>query len=352
MTVSERLPEPIGDPRHAAGPMADRIGDDLLENRTARLVEEGLAANTRLAYARDFAVYATWCEATGRPLLPATAATLANYVAHLAAQQYAPSTIDRALACILAAHDHAQLSKPATTAARLALRAYRRDRAQQGHRPRKSPPITVDRLRAMIDALPADTPTGRRDRAILVLGFAIMARRSELTDVDLDDLTFTTEGLELYVPFSKTDQDASGETVAIPYGQHPRTCPVRVTHAWLTDLTDAAITTGPLFRPIDRHGRIAHHTHPAAGRGRRERLTPQTINLIVKRAAAAAALEHADTYTAHGLRAGGATSAAKAGAPMSAITRHGRWADGSPVVAGYIRQADKWTDNPLHGIGL
>lgn len=62
--------------------------------------------------------------------------------------------------------------------------------------------------------------------------------------------------------------------------------------------------------------------------------------------------ELADAYTAHGLRAGGATSAAKAGAPMSAITRHGRWADGSPVVAGYIRQADKWNDNPLHGIGL
>ncbi|NUR92150.1 MAG: site-specific integrase [Nonomuraea sp.] len=204
----------------------------------------------------------------------------------------------------------------------------------------------------MVDALPDGTPTGRRDRAILVLGFALMGRRSEITDIDIDDLTFTADGLELYVPFSKTDQDAQGESVAIPYGQHPQTCPVRVTRAWLADLTGAGVTTGPLFRPIDRHGRIAARAHPVAGRGHRERLTPQSINLIVKRAAAAAGLVHADAYTAHGLRAGGATSAAKAGAPMSAITRHGRWADGSPVVAGYIRQADKWNDNPLHGIGL
>ncbi|MER6514529.1 site-specific integrase [Nonomuraea sp. NPDC001636] len=150
MGAPERLPE-----RVLAPPAPD---EHLLEGRTARLVDEGLAANTRLAYARDFGAYATWCASTGRTLLPATPATLANYVAHLAAQHYAPSTIDRALACVLAAHDHAQLAKPATTAARLALRAYRRERAQQGHRPRKSPPITVDRLRAMVDALPAGPP--------------------------------------------------------------------------------------------------------------------------------------------------------------------------------------------------
>ncbi|MFI6503873.1 tyrosine-type recombinase/integrase [Nonomuraea typhae] len=336
----------------APRPAAASSAEHTLDGAAARLVEDGLAANTRIAYARDFAAYAAWCEQSGRTMLPASAATLANYVAHLAAQRYAPSTIDRALACVLAAHDHAHLAKPSTMAARLALRAYRRDRAQLGHRPRRSPAITVDRLRAMVTALPADTPTGLRDRAILVLGFALMGRRSEISDVDIDDLTVTTEGLEVFIPLSKTDQDAHGETVAIPYGSHPDTCPVRVAHAWLAVLAEHGITTGALFHPVDRHGRIGDHNRTTAGRGRRARLSPQAINLIVKRAATAACLEHADTYTAHGLRAGGATSAAKAGAPMSAITRHGRWADGSPVVASYIRQADKWNDNPLRGIGL
>ncbi|MFI6910005.1 tyrosine-type recombinase/integrase [Nonomuraea sp. NPDC050394] len=175
-------------------------------------MEDGLAAHTRIAYARDFAAYAAWCESNGRSFLPATAATLANYVAHLAAQKYAPSSIDRALACVLAAHNHAGLGKPATTAARLALRAYRRERAQQGRRPRRSPPITVDRLRAMVTAPPNNTPTGLRDRAVLVLGFALMSRRSEITEVEITeveitDIAFTAEGMEVFVPFSKTDQD-------------------------------------------------------------------------------------------------------------------------------------------------
>jgi hypothetical protein len=32
---------------------------------------------------------------------------------------------------------------------------------------------------------------------------------------------------------------------------------------------------------------------------------------------------------------------AKAGVPVSAIARHGRWSEKSPVVHGYIRAADK-----------
>ncbi|WP_371786491.1 site-specific integrase [Streptosporangium subroseum] len=335
----------------AAAAMAAESVEHTLTATAARLVFEGLAENTRAAYAHDWTKFIKWCTVTGRNALPATGSTLTNYVAHLAEEKYAPSTIDRALACILAAHDHAQLAKPNTKEARLALRAYRREQARRGQRKRKSPPITIDRLRSMITATPADTALGIRDRAVLVLGFALMGRRSELAACDIGDLTFTPDGLEVYIATSKTDQDAHGETVAIPYGSHPETCPVRVLQAWLLLLAEHGITTGALLRPVDRHGRIGDSA-TRAGRGTGTRITDQSINLIVKRAAAAAHLEKADGYSAHGLRAGGATSAAKAGAPMSAITAHGRWAEGSPVVAGYIRQVDKWNDNPMRGVGL
>ncbi|SFK72361.1 Site-specific recombinase XerD [Streptosporangium canum] len=337
--------------RRQSGLPETRGLDRGLTEEAALLVERGLAANTSLAYARDWTTYGAWCDESGHALLPATAETLANYVAHLAARAYAPASIDRALACILAAHDHAQLGKPATKQARLALRVYRRERAHQGRRTRKSPPITIDRLRAMISSLPSTSTTGLRDRAVLVLGFALMGRRSELVACDIGDLTFTVDGLEVYIPTSKTDQDAHGETVALPHGSHPETCPVRVLKAWLAVLAERGVTSGALLRPVDRHGGIGGATK-SAGRGSRQRLSGQTINLIVKNAAALAGLDRPETYTAHGLRAGGATSAAKAGAPMSAITTHGRWADGSPVVAGYIRQADKWNDNPMRGVGL
>ncbi|MFI9845172.1 integrase [Nonomuraea sp. NPDC051941] len=335
--------------------------DETLTDEAAELVSRGLADATTRSYRRIAGEYRQWCEATGRTPLPASEATLANYVAHLAAtptakgNPRAPGSIDQALACILAMHDHARLTKPNTKAARLALRAYRKQRTKAGHRKKKSPPITLPVLRQMIAALPTDTPKGIRDRALLVIGFALMGRRSELSALDIGDLVFTEDGLDVYIAMSKTDQDAHGEIIPIPYGTHRETCPVRTVRAWLDLLAKHGTTTGALLRPIDKHDRIGGIVYPDGGRAARgtgERLTGHGINYRVKLAAVAAKLPNAGDYSAHGLRAGGATSAAKNGAPMSAITAHGRWADGSPIVAGYIRQVDRWSENPMRGVGL
>jgi integrase len=325
--------------------------DRVLTAEAARRVAEGLAANTRRAYAHDWAVFTDWCAQTGRRALPASAETLANYVTALAEQELAPSTVDRALACVLARHDAADLPKPATKAARLALRSYRRERAADGHRARRAPAIDVAVLRQLVDATPADTLAGLRDRAALILGFALMGRRSELAALDIADISETDDGLEVFIATTNTDRDAHGETVPIPYGSHPDTCPVRVVRTWLAALAERGFTVGALLRPVDRHGRLGGEPGHL-GRGNRTRITGEAINLIVRRAALRAALPNANTYTAHSLRAGGATAAARAGAGMTAIAAHGRWAEGSPVVHTYIRAADRWRDNPMRGIGL
>lgn len=89
-----------------------------------------------------------------------------------------------------------------------------------------SPLATLDALRAMVAACDVATAAGLRDRLLLVLGLALMGRRSELAALQLDDVTETPEGLEVRVRMSKTDQDAVGETIAIPRGTHPLTDPV------------------------------------------------------------------------------------------------------------------------------
>ncbi len=103
---------------------------------------------------------------------------------------------------------------------------------------------------------------------------------------------------------------------------------------------DVAIARRPLFRSVTRHGHVGEH------------LSPEAVNHAVRAAAVRAGLPRADTFTAHSLRAGGATSAYRAGAPVSSIARHGRWADNSPVVLGYIRSVDRWKDNPMTAVGL
>ncbi|WP_242454723.1 tyrosine-type recombinase/integrase [Bailinhaonella thermotolerans] len=329
--------------------------DDELTEQTRARIAGGFAANTGRAYRRDWIAFESWCLEQGRTAMPASAATLAEYVTHLAATPTrrgtppAPSTIERALGCIQSRHKLAGHTLDARVA-RLALRDYRREYAAAGKRTRRAPAAEVDILRRLIDATDAQTLTGLRDRAVLVLGFALMGRRSELVALDIDDIVVTRDGLEVTIRMSKTDQDARGETVPVPYGSHPDTCPVRVVQAWIAVLAEAGVTSGPLLRGVDRHGRLSG-TDKATGRGG-ARMSGHGINLIVRRAAEKAGLPDAEKFTAHSLRAGGATAAARNGAPVSAIARHGRWSENSPVVHGYVRQADKWRDNPMRGVGL
>jgi len=112
---------------------------------------------------------------------------------------------------------------------------------------RKAAPVTIAALRAMTDVLDRNGLAGIRDTALLVLGFALGARRSELAALDIADLSFTAEGVQVEVRTSKTRP-------ALPYGAHSVTCPVRTTQAWLAELADYDRSSGPPFVRIDRHG--------------------------------------------------------------------------------------------------
>ncbi len=77
--------------------------------------------------------------------------------------------------------------------------------------------------------------------------------------------------------------------------------PVLALKAWLER---ARITEGAVFRGIDRWGNLEHRA-----------LTPQAINLILKRRIAEAGLDPA-LFSAHGLRAGYLTETARRGIPL------------------------------------
>jgi integrase len=224
--------------------------------------------------------------------------------------------------------------------AKLALKSHARDQAARGVRSGQATPILVDALRTMIDTCDVSTPKGVRDRLVLVLGWSAMLRRSELVGLDLQDVTETGDGLTVYIASSKTDQEAKGDTVLVPRGSHPDSDPVRVLTDWLQVLDHAGVDGGKLLRWIDNGGRI------------HDSLSGDAVNEIVRSAAKRAGLPGHDGYSAHSLRAGGATATYRNGATVSAIAEHGRWAKNSPVVLGYIRSVDKWKDNPMRGIGL
>jgi len=180
-----------------------------------------------------------------------------------------------------------------------------------------------------------DGLSGRRDRGLLLLGFAGGLRRSELVALDVADVNFTAEGLIVNIRRGKTDQDAVGRPIGIPYGSNPATCPVRSLRAFLDA---ASIAEGALFRSVSRHGRLGG------------RLTSQSVALIVKKAARRAGLDPKG-MAGHSLRSGFATSAAAGGATEHAImTQTGHRS--LTVLRRYIRRGTLWADNPATRLGL
>jgi integrase len=177
---------------------------------------------------------------------------------------------------------------------------------------------------------------GTRDRAMILLGFAGAFRRSELIGLDVADCDFGKDGLTITLRRSKTDQDGVGRKIGIPYGSNPDTCPVRAVQAWMEQ---AAITTGPLFHSITRHG----HLRPG-------RLAGIDISRVVKKLAKRAGLDTAK-YSGHSLRAGHATSAAIAGASERSImnqTGH----RSVQMVRRYIRDGSLFRENSAGKLGL
>jgi integrase len=188
------------------------------------------------------------------------------------------------------------------------------------------------------------TLAGRRDRLVLVIGWALAGRRSELASLRIEDITVGADDLDVLIRSSKTDHDALGETVNVPAGEHTDTDPVGLLAAYLATLADRGVdtTAGPLFRAVTKSDKLY----------RQPRLSAHALNAIVQRAALRAGLRNASTYSFHSLRAGFATQAAQDGIPQSIWARHGRWEPTSPVPAKYVRQADRKRDNPLRKMGL
>ena len=308
------------------GPLAE------IADRASEFIHQSKAKNTIRAYRADWAHFECWCKAHGQASLPATADTVALYVTDLA-DTHKPATITRRISAISQAHQIAGIDTPTGAArVRLVMAGIRRTKgtAQTG-----KTPILVDDLRRMLAGLPGNL-IGVRDRVLLLIGFCGAFRRSELVALDAADVAVAREGLVVRIRRSKTDQEGEGRKIGIPYASHLETCPVRSFQDWLEK---SGITEGPLFRPIDRFGKMASI-----------RLSAAAVADIVKRYVAAVGLD-ATEFAGHSLRSGLATSAAAAGASERSIMNQTGHRSVN-TVRRYIRDGSLFIDNAATVLGL
>jgi integrase len=317
--------------------------DHHLSGETIADLKRATAKNTDLAYARWWKQALAWCAQEQRTPIPMTSETLAEFIGHLkrstspkTGKPYSPASLNQAVAAIRTAHFRAGFEgQPNTRAALDLIKVHRQDRAQAGWRAKRAKPVTLEVLRLMLAACDQHSVSGRRDATILVLGYGLMGRRSELAACKIEQLTLGDEWLSVFIPMSKTDTDAQGEDIDIPRGLAPDIDAVAIVRSYIDALAEHGITSGPLLRRINRWGTVGDGLSGAA------------INDIVKKVARDANLTDAEKTTAHGLRAGGPTDAAERGVPVPFIAEHGRWSKNSTQVLTYVRPADRRRNNPL-----
>ncbi len=266
-----------------------------LAQKARQYIHNSKSASTLRVYAAHWRTFAAFCEAHGVQAMPAPAQTVCAFLT-TEAERHRAATLTAKLSAIAYMHRAAKQPNPCDAIeVKEMLAGIRRT---IGTAPRRKKAITPAILRKMLAALP-DSLRGRRDRAILLVGWASAMRRSELAAMRVEDLTFTDYGARILIPKSKTDQEGEGQFVQLERGEGSL-CPVSVLREWLSA---AGIQSGSVFRGIDL----------LTGRMNDDAITGRQIARIVKDAAERVG-ESAHEFAGHSMRAGFVTSALAAGA--------------------------------------
>ena len=305
---------------------------DALIRRAQLLAASASAPRTLEIHRANWRDFDAWCVAHKLTSLPSSAATVALYVSHLS-EHLAMATIEQKLATIARAHRSAGYDSP--TRNHLVREILKGARRVLGVAPHPKDPLLTDDIRRIVTNCPEGI-IGIRNRALLLCGFVMASRRSELSQLRVTDLCWTESGILVNCRRGKTDQAGEGYTKAIVYAKDDETCATRALRAWLSA---ASIKDGPVFRAVDRHGNVS--TQP---------LNPGSIARIVKAAAWHAGLNPAN-ISAHSLRSGMASQAAKNGVEERSIARTTQHKS-IRVLRRYIHAGTIFEDNASGRLGL
>ncbi|MFZ6774777.1 site-specific integrase [Undibacterium sp. SXout7W] len=288
----------------------------------AELLAAATSENTRRTYRSAIRHYLQWGG-----VLPADATILVRYLmAHL--ERHNPRTLSLRLTALSQWHIQQGFPDPA---ADITVRKTMSGISRLHGTPKKKAKALPleDLIKIVINLNASDTLKAKRDNALLQLAFFGGFRRSEISQLEMTQVEQESQGITITLRRSKTDQSGEGISRAIPYG-NDECCPASALQEWLKA---AKITSGPIFRKINRWGQLSEKA-----------ISPASVNSILADCADTAGLTYAPELSSHSLRRGMATSAYRAGADFREIKRQGGWRhDGT--VHGYIEEASRFTNN-------
>jgi site-specific recombinase XerD len=271
--------------------------------RHAAAARGAFAGNTERALRADVVIFTRWCAEGGHQALPGSPDTVAAFVDAMAASK-APASVRRYVSSVAIFHRAAGVANPCDTlTVKLALKRMHRER---GRAQQQAAPLNDELVRQMLRAR-GTRLRDLRHRALLVMAYTTMMRRSELVALEYADLTVEADGFgTIVIRRSKTDQEGAGAIAPIPADA------MRHVQAWL----DAAnITDGPLFRAVLKGNRVGGAL--CAGD------VARIFKLMARRAGLSA--DETARISGHSTRVGSAQDMLRYGEQLPAIMQAGRW---------------------------
>ena len=289
-----------------------------LEIDTLKNLKNSKAVNTLRAYQSDFRDFSTFCSKNSFSSLPTQPKIIALYITHLSKSSKF-STLKRRIASISVIHKlkghYLDTKHP------IIMENLHGIKRTLGSRQKAKKPILINDLKLIIKAIDKKRI---RDKAIILIGFAGGFRRSELVNINFEDIDFVSEGVKILVKRSKTDQSGEGIIKAIPYFENSEFCPVITLKEYIKTKN---IKEGQIFSISDK-----------------------SVALIIKKYAKKAGLDSSG-YAGHSLRSGFATTAAELGAEernIMVMTGHKT----TQMVRRYIHEANLFKNNALNKIKI
>ena len=283
--------------------------------------EIGMMVNpgTMHGYRRRVRQFDAWCDARTLPAYPTSDEALAIYLSELASAYHVHTLHGIVSAVVFANRVAGRAFTP-----RLSRKVLSGIARLHGAGSETRAPIDGRDLERFAASC-GDCPAGRRDKALLLLGFSAALGSNDIVGIDLagrgpdacGQVTISPSGMriEIIKPASM-QSDARMVVKFVP--RRSGLCPVAAVERWLAG---ARITGGPLLRRIDRWGHI--------GEGRLlAKSAPAIVRRIVLRAELAAgaspaeALRSAGRYAMTSLRSGFIVCALESGSSEERVATH------------------------------
>jgi len=302
-------------------------------NRDAKLlqetivkIDEAYAPSTIRAYRADFNDFIDFCHDRAGNALPAEHHLIVQYICELTNSGRSSASIRRALCGLSAIHRLNRFDDP--TKDPDVILEMRRMHRKLGRSSTQAGSINADTLDKLLLATD-DSIRGIRDRALLLVAYDTLCRRSELVSLQVKDVKIISKnGLEtssILLRKSKTDQDSTGRWLHLSQRTHIELM------KWIKELS---IKQEMLFCGINRGSDISSQI----GAGQ--------INRIYKKIARKAGLDELEIegISGHSMRVGAAQDLLSSGASMPIIMQRGRWSKTDTVMR-YVEHLNLYKRN-------